>query len=97
LTAYANDKGSFRSRWKRHIHKRLMNVQLVLIDRPRTSRSSALEAALDLEEDSRAVAEMQIGVKHVALEKVAAVIFRTTTPTRINEPFVLHARFAAYR
>src|SRR5262247_4754717 len=74
-----------------------MNVQLVLIDRPRTSSSSVLEAALDLEEDSRAFAEMQIGMNHIALEKVAAVVLRTPTPTRIAEPLVLHARFAAYR
>jgi hypothetical protein len=55
---------------ERRVHVRLVEVQLVLIDRPRPADAPRLDPALQLDEHARVGREVRVRVSHVALEPV---------------------------
>ena len=68
-----------------NIQESLLNVESLLVDRPRTTLTERLNSALQLNKRAKVLAVMNIGVRHIPLEK-ESVLDRLLAPVIVPDP-----------
>ena len=98
LTTQARRRGHvLDQRRGRQVEERLLDVELVLVDRVRRALATALEGAVELAKHTDARSKMEVAEQHVALQEHAVIVLRIVAPDRVVRVFVALAHLAAER
>ena len=81
----------------RQVEERLLEVELVLVDRVRRAFAAVLEGAVELAEHTDVRSEMEVAEQHVALQEDAVIVLRIVAPDRVVRVLVALAHLAAER